>query len=123
MMRSKREVFFLIGKNGAIIWADASNNPAALPDSRARWEAIWNHRAEIEEIAHSHPVGPLDFSLEDETTMEALEEALGKKLRFSVIAPNGMIAREGRSAETVRVENEPWWAPLLRLASGMIKEV
>ena len=47
-----REVCFLIGKGGAILWADASNSPAALPDSRARWEAIWTHRDELEVIAH-----------------------------------------------------------------------
>jgi hypothetical protein len=112
-----REVFFLIGRGEALLWSDASDNPAALPDSRARWEAIWSHRDELEELAHSHPVGPLAFSAEDETTMAALESALGKRLRFSVVAPNGMIARAGD--ETERVEAEPWWAALLRLASGM----
>ena len=112
-----REVFFLIGREGALLWSDASDNPAALPDSRARWEAIWRHKDELEELAHSHPAGPLAFSREDETTMEALESALGKKLRFSVVAPNGMIVRvDGRS---VPVDGEPWWAVLLRLASGM----
>ena len=54
----KREVCFLIGRGGAILWADASDSPAALPDSRARWEAIWEHRDELEVIAHSHPIGP-----------------------------------------------------------------
>ena len=29
------------GKGGAVLWADASDSPAALPDSRSRWEAIW----------------------------------------------------------------------------------
>ena len=68
----KREVCFLIGKGGAILWADASDSPAALPDSRARWEAIWNNREHLEVIAHSHPVGPAAFSAEDNSTMEAL---------------------------------------------------
>jgi hypothetical protein len=115
-----REVFFLIGRGGALLWSDASDSPAALPDSRARWEAIWRHREELEELAHSHPLGPLAFSHEDETTMAALESALGKSLRFSVVAPNGMIARNGDA--TLRVEPEPWWAALLRLASGMHSE-
>lgn len=112
-----REVFFLIGRNGALLWSDASTSPSALPDSRARWEAIWSHREELEELAHSHPIGPLAFSHEDETTMTALDEALGKKLCFSVIAPNGMIRR--KEGSVARVEEEPWWAELLRLASGM----
>ena len=111
------EVCLLIGRGGAVLWSDASTSAVALPDSRQRWEAIWRLREEVEEIAHSHPVGPLAFSEEDKTTMVALESALGKTLRFSVVAPNGMIARVGDQTE--RVEAEPWWAALLRLASGM----
>ncbi|HUS63869.1 MAG TPA: Mov34/MPN/PAD-1 family protein [Kofleriaceae bacterium] len=112
-----REVCFLLGAGGAILWADASDSPAALPDSRARWEAIWSRRADLTEIAHSHPVGPAAFSREDETTMEALDGALGRAVRFSVVAPRVTIAREG--GRVVEVRPEPWWAPLLRLASGM----
>ena len=112
-----REVCLLITKNGTIVWSDAGDNALALPDSRARWEAIWNNREELAEIVHSHPVGPRAFSHEDETTMEALDAALGKALRFSVLAPEGLVVREDgkvfESAET------PWWVPLLRLASGM----
>jgi hypothetical protein len=112
-----REVCFLIGRGGAILWSDASSSPVALPDSRARWEAIWRLRADLEEIAHSHPVGPLAFSAEDETTMEALTGALGRAPRFSVVAPDGMVFRQ--DTETGLVRDEPWWAALLRLASGM----
>ncbi len=90
-----------------------------MPDSRARWEAIWSRRETLIEIAHSHPVGPLAFSYEDQTTMEALEPALGRTLRFSVVAPTGMIAREGANGETLRIDPEPWWADLLRQLSGM----
>jgi hypothetical protein len=111
------EVCFLVGRGGAVLWSDASPSPVALPDSRERWEAIWRLRDELEEIAHSHPVGPLHFSAEDESTMEALNGALGREVRFSVVAPAGMIARQGDRNEDVR--EEPWWAALLRLASGM----
>lgn len=116
-MPRAREVFFLIGKGGAVLWSDASDSPSALPDSRARWEAIWERRAELEELSHSHPNGPLAFSQEDETTMSALESALGCALRFSVVAPAGVIVREG--ARTFTLDDEPWWADLLRRASGM----
>jgi hypothetical protein len=112
-----REVCFLIDARGAVLWSDASSSPVALPDSRARWEAIWAHRDVLAEIAHSHPVGPRAFSAEDESTMEALGTALGRTLRFSVVAPDGMVAREG--GRDVPVPHEPWWAALLRLASGM----
>lgn len=114
----KREVFFLIGKAGAVLWSDAGASPVALPDSRARWEAIWEHRESLEGIAHSHPLGPRAFSQEDETTMRALTSALGRAPRFSVVAPDGMIARAAGEGDVV-VAEEPWWARLLRLASGM----
>ena len=112
-----REVCLLIGRDGTVLWSDASDSPVALPDSRARWEAIWRLRDELEEIAHSHPVGPLGFSAEDETTMAALTEALGRPVRFSVVAPTGMVVREG--GEDVRITEEPEWASRLRAESGM----
>lgn len=115
-----REVCFLISHDGSILWADASNSPIALPDSRERWEAIWSNRERLREIAHSHPVGPAAFSREDETTMAALDAALGRKLRYSVVAPRVMIVRD--ADETFETTDEPWWAALLRLASGMRKD-
>lgn len=114
----QREVCFLIDGEGRLLWSDASSSPVSLPDSRARWEAIWRHRAQLAEISHSHPIGPLAFSQEDETTMEALIAALGKRPRFSVVAPEGMIVRDGHGQEA-RPPEEPWWTGLLRLASGM----
>ena len=127
----RREVCFLIGRGGAILWSDASNDPSALPDSRQRWQAIWSHRDELEEIAHSHPDGPAAFSSEDESTMSALVSGLGRPVRFSVVARSVTVAREmalpradetepiTRPPEDQIVEPEPWWAGLLRLASGM----
>jgi hypothetical protein len=117
----RREVCFLLDAEGRILWSDASSSPVSLPDSRARWEAIWGHRAQLAEISHSHPVGPLAFSHEDETTMEALITALGKRPRFSVVAPEGMIVR-GSDGQEVRPAEEPWWTGLLRLASGMTRD-
>ena len=115
--REPKEVCFLIDARGAVLWSDTGTSAVAIPDSRARWEAIWIRRDELVEIAHSHPIGPLAFSSEDETTMEALTSALGRPLRFSVVAPAGMLARQ--DGEDRRVGDEPWWAGLLRLASGM----
>ena len=112
-----REVCFLIGEGGAILWADTDGSPGALPDSRRRWEQIWNLRASLVEIAHSHPHGPAAFSDEDETTMAALDAALGVSLRYSVVAPERTIARCG--GDPFDVDPEPWWAELMRVASGM----
>ena len=113
----RREVCFLIGAGERVLWADASDSPTALPDSRARWEAIWQHRDELTEIAHSHPNGPERFSVEDEETMAALASALGKAPRFSVVTEASVVVRES-GTDGIRVD-EPWWVQLMRLASGM----
>lgn len=115
-----REVCFLVGPAGEVLWADASDSPVALPDSRARWEAIWRLRDELAEIAHSHPAGPAAFSDEDESTMAAIDSALGRAVRYSVVAPRATIARE--RGGTYRMEPEPPWAAALRRASGMTRD-
>jgi Prokaryotic homologs of the JAB domain len=112
-----REVCFLIGVDDQVLWSDASASPVALADSRARWEAIWRLRDQLVEIAHSHPVGPLAFSLEDETTMAALAAALAHTPRFSIVAPTGMLVRVDGNDQ--RLTEEPPWAARLRQASGM----
>jgi hypothetical protein len=111
------EVLFLVGRDDAVLWADWSTSAVVLPDSRARWEKIWAQRTELVEIAHTHPVGPLGFSHEDETTMSALESALARPIRFSVVAPDGIVVRQ--DGRDVRVEKEPWWTSILRTLSGM----
>jgi hypothetical protein len=127
---SAHEVFFLIGPNDELLYADESDSPSRLPDSRTRWEAIWCERERLVEIAHSHPHGPLGFSEEDESTMTALTAALGRRLTFSVVTPTGMIRREQApppaEGETARnsgtdvvVESEPPWAATLRSRSQM----
>ncbi|MCY1043842.1 hypothetical protein OV208_21155 [Corallococcus sp. bb12-1] len=115
---STREVCLLIGPGNEVLWGDSFDDPVALPDSRARWEAIWSLRDTLVEVTHSHPEGPLTFSSEDETTMAALQAALGRPLRFSVVAPDGMVARVG--GEDVPVRHEPPWAAPLRIASGLL---
>ncbi len=113
-----REVCILLSADGAILWAHASTSPTLLPDSRTRWEAIWEHRERLVAIAHSHPVGPSAFSAEDESTMAALDDALGRRLTYYVVSPGKTISRTG-DATTETMSPEPWWAALLRLASGM----
>jgi ribulose-5-phosphate 4-epimerase/fuculose-1-phosphate aldolase len=119
-MSGQREVCVLVGRGGAVLWADASDSAEALADSRARWEAIWRHRDELEAIVHSHPVGPAAFSAEDESTMQAIDAGLGRALRYCVVAPGVTVARTDEGDEPV--VPEPGWAPLVRLASGMRKE-
>jgi hypothetical protein len=116
-----REVCFLIGAGDQVLWSDAGSSPVALADSRDRWEAIWRLRDQVVEIAHSHPLGPLAFSAEDETTMSALLAALARPLRFSVVAPAGMLTRIDQ--RDLRVEAEPPWADRLRNESGMTEKM
>ena len=113
-----REVCFLITTDGAVAWSDASESAWSLPDSRARWEAIWERRATLDTIAHSHPGGPLAFSHEDTTTMEAINAALGRPVHYAVVAPTGVIVRDGEGTRIAEVE--PPWAARLREASGMM---
>lgn len=116
-MRAK-EVCLLLDAEGRVLWSD-EGAAAALPDSRARWEAIWALRSQLVEVAHSHPQGPLGFSAVDRTTMEALEQALGRALRYSVVAPTGTIRCVGAGGEAALVQPEPLWAKTLRDRSGM----
>ena len=58
----------------------------------------------------------IGFSHEDRSTMEALTSALGRAPRFSVVAPDGMVVRSG--VDEGVLSDEPWWAGLLRAASG-----
>ena len=118
-----REVCFLIGDQDVVLWSDASRSPIALPDSRVRWEAIWSRRDQVLEVAHTHPLGGANFSAEDETTMAALDAALGRRLRYSVVTPTQMLRRiSGGIPEQpgdLIVEAEPWWTALIRSASGL----
>ena len=112
------EVCFLVGARDAVLWSDSSSSPSAMPDSRARWEAIWACRDDLVEIAHSHPVGPLVFSTEDDTTMQAVDAALGRALTYSVVTPRALL-RKHPDGQVAVEHNEPWWADVLRAASGM----
>lgn len=112
------EVCFLVSTTGAVLWADRSGDASALPDSRDRWTAIWNHREDLAEIAHSHPGGLLRFSPEDGSTRAAVEAALGRPLTWTVVAAEGMLRACPGDPPAVEPD-EPWWVPLLRAASGI----
>src|SRR5215468_3652184 len=114
-MSPRTEVCFLVDADGSVLWSDRSGSPSRLPDSRPRWEAIWAHRDELAVIAHSHPEGPLAFSAEDVSTMAAIDAALGRALRYAVVAPDGITYR-GPGPE---VAQEPSWAARMRDESGM----
>lgn len=86
-----------------------------VPDSRERWETIWEHRNEITEIAHSHPGEFLDFSGEDITTMEAVEAGTGKAFTWSIITKSGFLSR--KAGKDTQRKDSPWWLDLMRSLS------
>ena len=58
-----------------------------LPDSRTLWDVIWENRANISGIAHSHPgFGVPGPSYEDVTTFHAIEKGLGRLLNWWIIS-------------------------------------
>ena len=83
-----------------------------IPDLHERWEAIWEHRNEITEIAHTHPGDFLDFSHEDLTTMEAVEAGTGKAFTWSVITAKGFLSRKGH--QDLNRQDAPWWLQFIR---------
>ena len=113
---SSQEVLYLLDEAGVVLWSEIGG-AAELRDSRDRWEAIWRFRQSLQGIAHSHPQGPLAFSNIDETTMTAIDAALGRCLRYSVVGPDGIVSRQGGSVEIV--DPEPDWAARIREESGM----
>ncbi len=108
-----REVCFILTKAGTILRIYYGSE-AAIPDARERWETIWEHRADIAEIVHTHPGEMLRFSEEDRTTMEAVEAATGLKFHWSVVTRSGYLSRWGcRGRNRVR-KDAPWWLETLR---------
>jgi Prokaryotic homologs of the JAB domain len=115
-MSPRTEVCFLVGFDGSVLWSDRSGSPSRMPDSRERWEAIWAHRDTIAVIAHSHPNGPAAFSAEDESTMVAIDAALGRPLQYAVVTLDTITYR-GPGAYRAA---QPDWAARMRDESGMV---
>jgi hypothetical protein len=77
------EVGVVVDREGrAVYWHQpAGRSEAALPDSRALWEVLWERRADLGGFAHSHPGrGPPCPSSVDRSTFSAIEAALGQRL-------------------------------------------
>lgn len=108
-----REVCFLLVEDK--ILRVYVGSPTRIPDLPERWETIWKHRAEITEIAHTHPGSFLDFSREDLTTMQAVEAGTGKQFLWSIITEDGYLSREAGNDR--RRADVPWWLSLIRQLS------
>lgn len=113
-----KEVCFLVGRKGEILWSDTNDDPGYLVDRQDRWEAIWENREHLPIIAHSHPFGPNDFSSEDRSTEDAIRNALGdrlsRRLSFIVVTPTETIVSFPREAK------EPFW--IVKFTTEVIPE-
>ena len=115
-----KEQFCLVDHEGAFLWMDPVEGATqvSIPDSVERWEAIWKFRKETVVIAHSHPVGPSDFSHTDRTTMDALVLALAPEvLFFAVVSP---IGTRFISHRALTRKFDPWSGSLLPLVEGSV---
>ena len=58
-----------------------------IPDSDKLWNAIWDNRAQIGGVAHTHPGSGLPGpSHEDLTTFMAVEKGLGRPLTWWILS-------------------------------------
>jgi hypothetical protein len=64
----------------------------AIPDSRPLWDVIWENRARLRGIAHTHPgYGKLGPSREDITTFDAIERGLGRHLEWWISSGDSLV--------------------------------
>lgn len=61
--------------------------PAYIPDSKTLWDVLWDNRALVGGVAHTHPwSGSINPSAVDITTFAAVESGLGKRLIWPIIS-------------------------------------
>lgn len=77
-------VFDTTGK--PLFWPQLQGTGASIPDSRSLWEVIWEKRAVMGGIAHTHPwTGRPAPSGTDLTTFAAIELGLGTRLVWPIV--------------------------------------
>lgn len=119
------EAGVVIAGGKPVFWhLPAGRTMGSLPDSRSLWDVLWEHRETLDGFAHSHPgSGVPGPSHTDVTTFKAVEQALGKKLRWWITSKDAMVvcSREAvvidgpaYSVFHIRKENEPDWVYKLR---------
>lgn len=93
----------------------------SIPDSRDLWDFIWEHRHTVDGFAHSHPGdGWPAPSHTDVTTFRAIEQALGRKLKWWITSRTHMVllTHEGPGpvygSQSLLGDEEPAWIWKLR---------
>lgn len=82
------ETRMVFDRDGMVLtWPhDPNRSQTYLPDSHSLWEFLWEHRAELGGVAHTHPWdGPARPSRTDVTTFSAIERGLGVRLRWPIV--------------------------------------
>ena len=83
------ETAMVFDRDGRVLrWHRPSDaTGVSLPDSRSLWEVLWDARADVAGVAHTHPWGGVAHpSHEDLTTFWAIDRALGRALIWPVLS-------------------------------------
>jgi hypothetical protein len=83
-----QEVALVFDEKGkALYWHEPyGRSQSWLPDSRELWDVLWQNRATLGGVAHTHPWHGRSLpSSTDVTTFLAIETALGKQLLWPII--------------------------------------
>ncbi len=123
-----REAALVVGEGGEVLHrhSPAGRTTVSLPDSRDLWAVLWEHRARIVGVAHTHPgVGTPRPSWEDLTTFAAVEDGLGRRLIWWIASADGLAAF-GWSGPDRYVygpvdPGEAGWLVELRALSGFVR--
>lgn len=83
-----REIGVVLGvDNKPIYWHVPESTPGAIPDSRALWLFLIEHKNEVTGFAHTHSgKGYPAPSYTDSTTFKAIELGLGKSLNWYILS-------------------------------------
>jgi len=81
------EVAMVFDKEGrAIHWPSPQGSAGSIPDSRSLWDILWENRAILGGVAHTHPWdGEPHPSSTDVTTFAAIEAGLGFRLVWPIV--------------------------------------
>lgn len=121
-----KEVAVVVGLDGeAIHWHDPPDSTVVyIQDSRSLWDVVWENRANLKGVAHSHPGSGIPTpSWEDVTSFAGQEQALGKRLEWFITSGDrvAMFWWEGPGKYDYRgaeLAHTPTWVGELRRLSG-----
>jgi len=120
------EAAVVVATDGSVLhWHNPHGRTmGSLPDSRDLWDVLWENRAILAGVAHTHPGGGWPSpSWEDVTTFDACESGLGRRLSWWIATANRI--RRYRWGGPSKFDYVGWfpvgptpWLAELRLNSG-----